>query len=603
MPQSLKVLIVEDNPADAELILRQLRHEGFEPDWVRVETEAAYLEHLPAGFDAILSDYTMPRFSGLRALELLKLNGRDIPLILISGTIGEETAVMAMKAGASDYLLKDRLGRLGAAIHHGLDQARLREALRATERRFESVFEQAAVGVVIAEGSGGKLVNVNRRLCQMLGYTAEELLQRTYRDIIHPDDVAADIDENEQISFGIIRDFSQEKRLLRIDGAHFWAQSFVAPLDRLEARPNLRITVIVDIDDRKRAQEALRENQERLSLALDAANDGLWDENLLSGQTYFSPRYYTMLGYKPDEFPANFKSFRNLLHPDDLIKVPQRIDEFAEQSNEVRAFEFRLKNKQGGWCWILSRGKIVERDARGRAVRIVGTHTDITERRQAADELRSTSTRLQHLLDHSPAVIYALKIGGDKIIPHLVSENITRLLGYTVPETMSYEWWVEHLHPDDRDRAIKSIGETLAKGESRTEYRFHHKNGAAMWVDDTRRLIRNAAGEPAELVGVWTDITEKKKIEAQFMRAQRMESIGTLAGGIAHDLNNILAPIMMSIEILKTTSNDPQATKILETIEVSAKRGADIVRQVLSFARGLEGREDRSSAQAPLARP
>ena len=91
------------------------------------------------------------------------------------------------------------------------------------------------------------------------------------------------------------------------------------------------------------------------------------------------------------------------------------------------------------------------------------------------------------------------------------------------------------------------------------------------------------------MLAINTDITEKKKIEAQFMRAQRMESIGTLAGGIAHDLNNILAPIMMSIDILKETSADPQARDILETIEVSAKRGADIVRQVLSFARGLEG--------------
>ena len=96
-------------------------------------------------------------------------------------------------------------------------------------------------------------------------------------------------------------------------------------------------------------------------------------------------------------------------------------------------------------------------------------------------------------------------------------------------------------------------------------------------------------GNPKSVLAINTDITEKKKIEAQFMRAQRMESIGTLAGGIAHDLNNILAPIMLSIDFLKTISDHPQAKKILDTIEISAKRGADIVRQVLSFARGVEG--------------
>ncbi len=96
-------------------------------------------------------------------------------------------------------------------------------------------------------------------------------------------------------------------------------------------------------------------------------------------------------------------------------------------------------------------------------------------------------------------------------------------------------------------------------------------------------LIRDNEGQPKSVLAINTDITERKKIEAQFMRAQRMESIGTLAGGIAHDLNNILAPIVMSIYLLKGMSENPQAKGILETIEVSARRGADIVRQVLSF--------------------
>jgi signal transduction histidine kinase/CheY-like chemotaxis protein len=102
-------------------------------------------------------------------------------------------------------------------------------------------------------------------------------------------------------------------------------------------------------------------------------------------------------------------------------------------------------------------------------------------------------------------------------------------------------------------------------------------------------LLRDKEGEPKSILAINTNITEKKKIEAQFMRAQRMESIGTLAGGIAHDLNNILTPIMMSIEMLRAISTDPRSKSILETIEVSSRRGADIVRQVLSFARGVEG--------------
>jgi two-component system cell cycle sensor histidine kinase/response regulator CckA len=101
--------------------------------------------------------------------------------------------------------------------------------------------------------------------------------------------------------------------------------------------------------------------------------------------------------------------------------------------------------------------------------------------------------------------------------------------------------------------------------------------------------VRDDDGTPQAILAINTDITEKKRLEQQFLRAQRMESIGTLAGGIAHDLNNVLAPIMMSIELLRLTSRDERAQSMLSTIETSAKRGADMVQQILSFARGVEG--------------
>ena len=130
---------------------------------------------------------------------------------------------------------------------------------------------------------------------------------------------------------------------------------------------------------------------------------------------------------------------------------------------------------------------------------------------------------------------------------------------------------------------------TIKNGEWQGELEHLTKDGGRITTEARWTLIEDNDGQPKSVLSIDTDITERKKIEAQFMRAQRMESIGTLAGGIAHDLNNILAPIMMSIGILKTVSENPQAKSILETIEISAKRGADIVRQVLSFARGLEG--------------
>lgn len=133
MPQPLKVLIAEDNPADAEILVRALRRSGFEPMWDRVDSEADFVRHLHDGLDLVLSDYEMPQFNGLRALQLAKLHCPGVPFIIVSGTIGEETAVEAMRHGAMDYLMKDRLGRLGEAINQALEKGRLRRENRAAE--------------------------------------------------------------------------------------------------------------------------------------------------------------------------------------------------------------------------------------------------------------------------------------------------------------------------------------------------------------------------------------------------------------------------------------------------------------------------------------
>lgn len=151
------------------------------------------------------------------------------------------------------------------------------EALHASERKFQSVFEQAAVGVIIAGSDRDHFVNVNRRFCEMVGYSAGELLQLGSRDITHPDDIAADTDQLEQINFGIVREFFLEKRYRRKDGSLVWAKTFVAPLDPAEAKPTLWIGVIVDITERKRAEEALRQSEEHYRSLFD---------NMLNGFAY-----------------------------------------------------------------------------------------------------------------------------------------------------------------------------------------------------------------------------------------------------------------------------------------------------------------------------
>src|SRR5665213_220311 len=174
MQRPLKVLFAEDNPLDAELVLAQLRRDGFEPEWERVQTEEDFIARLTPELDLILSDYDMPQFSGLVALVLLKKSGLDIPFILVSGTVGEETSVTAMKAGASDYLMKDRLVRLGQAVNRSLEECRLRkESRHAAEalRLFRSLVDQSSDSFEVIDPETGRFIDVNEKGCTSLGYS------------------------------------------------------------------------------------------------------------------------------------------------------------------------------------------------------------------------------------------------------------------------------------------------------------------------------------------------------------------------------------------------------------------------------------------------
>ena len=208
---------------------------------------------------------------------------------------------------------------------------------------------------------------------------------------------------------------------------------------------------------------------------------------------------------------------------------------------------------------------------------------------QRTEELQAAQQRLAHLLAHTPAVIYTLKIEGQKITPVIVSGNVESVLGVSVAEASVHQWWLESLHPEDRERVLAAVSDGLTKDGFSMQYRLQHKAGGYRWVEDHNRVLRDEAGQPIQVVGIWTDITEKRELEEKFLRSQRMENIGALAGGIAHDLNNALAPILMGAECLMLGCT-PEQKRMLEIIYESARRSAEMVKQVTAFARGSEGR-------------
>jgi PAS domain S-box-containing protein len=241
----------------------------------------------------------------------------------------------------------------------------------------------------------------------------------------------------------------------------------------------------------------------------------------------------------------------------------------------------------GGEAAWWSTTKVPLRDREGNVIGLVGIGRNINERRQAVQKITEQAT----MLDQAHDGILLLTLDG-KI--SYMNEAAELLYGWRATEAigrMSHELCPE----EDRPALLQAMGETLVKGSWQGELRLHHKGGREVFVELRRTLIRDEQGAPKAQLCISTDVTEKKKRDALALRNQRLESLGTLAGGIAHDLNNVLAPILMSIALLKIKVSDESGQRLLSMLELNAERGAKLVRQVLAFGRGAEG--DRVTVQ------
>ena len=234
---------------------------------------------------------------------------------------------------------------------------------------------------------------------------------------------------------------------------------------------------------------------------------------------------------------------------------------------------------------IFSHGIVYE----GRAARVV-VAVDITTRTAAEENLRRSEERFQLVSRATSDAVWDWDLETNQL---WWSDGFCSLFGYGRDEiSPEVSWWADRIHAEDRERVNSSIHKAIALPSQTPwveEYRYLRKDGTYAVVQDRGHVIRDAGGKAIRMVGGMTDITEHKKLLTQYLRAQRMESIGTLAGGIAHDLNNVLSPILMSVDLFRLTAADETTKKLLTTIEQSARRGADLVRQVLTFARGVEG--------------
>jgi nitrogen fixation negative regulator NifL len=333
--------------------------------------------------------------------------------------------------------------------------------------------------------------------------------------------------------------------------------------------------VAVLIHQRQQTHEKVR----KLSRAVEQSPVSIVITDQAGNIEYVNPKFTEVTGYSFEEVSG--KNPRILKSGEMPPAAYRRLWETITAGREWRG-EFHNRKKGGELFWESASISPIF-DAAGHVTHFLAVKEDITEHKRTAHHLTETLDFNQKIISDASVGIVVFKASGRCV---LANEAAARIINATVPQLLAQDF--RQLEPWRVSGMLKFAEEALAAGKpQQCEPHFVTTFGKEVWL--VCHLTPFVQGNEPHLLLLFNDATEKKKLEAQFLRSQRMESIGTLAGGIAHDLNNVLTPILVSIQMLKEKVTDDDGLKLLETLETNAQRGAGLVKQVLGFGRGVQG--------------
>jgi PAS domain S-box-containing protein len=405
-------------------------------------------------------------------------------------------------------------------------------SLRENDQLFRAVFENAAIGIAIAEAApDGAFLQTNDRFCEMLGYGPGELVGRTFTDVTHPEDRLANAENVRAILAGEIASYRMEKRYLRRDGSPLWVNVTMALMRDRENKPTVFIGSLLDISDLKRKEELLRQNDNRLRVTLKGAQAGAWQWNIATGLSVWSPEMFVLEQRDPQIGPPLYEDWLTTLHPDDQEPTDRAIRTAMAQGVSELRLEFRLMLPSGDIRWIEALTSF-EFAADGNPLRMYGINLDITERKRAEESLRQNEEHLRVTLKGAKAGAWQWDLVTDEVIwlpeTYVLYERDPRL----GPPHLD-DWWTL-LHPEDLEPVERTIREALEKrsSEYRAQFRVLLPSGGFRWIEALASLQFSPDGNPLRMQGINLDITERKHAEKALKEREIRLSFGPDGGGV-----------------------------------------------------------------------
>lgn len=591
----LKVLIFEDNLADADLILSELKKSNFNLLSKIVETESDYVREIN-NFepDIILSDFFLSNYSGINALKFAKKTKPEIPFIMVTGSIDEETAVQCMKNGSDDYITKDHFYRISTAVTSALTRKKDREEknaalkkLNESEERYRDLFNNVTIGLYRTTPDGNILL-VNPTLLNMLGYNSlEELLKRNLEGDGYEPGYPRRVFKKMVDANGSIQGL--ESIWIKKDGTSLFVRESAKAINNENGEIIYYEGTVENISELKKSEIAYAERDKLYKIIFDQSVNGIFLVDYSTGQILESNEaFLQIIGYNKDEITD--KTIHDILSESPESKTDFNENEFTDIFSGERIY----RKKNGELLTVMVTVSPLFYKERHILCMII---RDLSKEKAIELELEKSRYFLHQVLDTLPYLLYIYKFTDYKLI--FINQKNSTFLGYKTEELLDKVSLIDLQHPEDSSGINKhfsllssSIGNEVFEYESR----FKQSSGDYQWFRLHETVFtRNDDGTPKDILGIALNITDKKIILEEFKKSKENAEAASRAksdflANMSHEIRTPLNGIIGLTNLLSATVLNSKQAEYIKLMKSSSNNLLSLINDILDFSK-IESRK------------